>query len=84
MFPVRRERAWGPPVSDRLLTIKRFLGNLSQGTFRLAELRNLYGTGHGKEATTKVPSPRRARLAIGSATTLGTFLYETHQETLKK
>ncbi|WP_437587907.1 abortive infection family protein [Sorangium sp. So ce1000] len=75
----------GVPDQEKAVdTIKRFLGNLSQVTFRLAELRNPYGTGHGKVATTKGLSPRHARLAIGSATTLGTFLYETHQETLKK
>jgi hypothetical protein len=65
-------------------TIKKLLGNLSQVTFRIAELRNPYGTGHGKVATTRGLSLRHARLAVGSATTLGTFLYETHLERPKK
>lgn len=73
-----------PDETKAAETIKKLLGNLSQVTFRIAELRNLYGTGHGKTAKTKGLFPRHARLAIGSATTLGTFLYETHQERPKK
>ncbi|KYF87816.1 hypothetical protein BE20_25005 [Sorangium cellulosum] len=73
-----------PDQAKAVDTIKKLLGNLSQVTFRIAELRNPYGTGHGKTAKTKGLAPRHARLAIGSATTLGTFLYETHQERPKK
>lgn len=60
-------------------TIKRLLGNLGQMSQGIAELRNLYGTGHGKDGQFKGLSPRHARLAVGAATTLATFLLETHE-----
>lgn len=60
--------------------IRRLLGNLGNIAQRLGELRNLYGTGHGKRGKAKDLSARHARLAIGSAATLATFLFETHKE----
>jgi hypothetical protein len=61
-------------------TIKRLLSNLATITQGVAELRNHYGTGHGKHAATKGLQPRHARLAVGAASTLAAFLAETHQE----
>lgn len=58
--------------------IRRVLSNLGQVTQGLAELRNLYGTGHGRSARAKGVQPRHAKLAIGSAATLAVFLLETH------
>ncbi|MET9660345.1 abortive infection family protein [Streptomyces sp. NPDC006510] len=61
-------------------TIKRMLMNLATLVQGSAELRNAYGTGHGKskmQAQQRL-TPRHARLAVGSAATLGVFLYETH------
>lgn len=52
------------------------LGQISQG---MAELRNLYGTGHGKDGRSKGLSPRHARLAVSCATALATFLFEAHE-----
>ncbi len=60
-------------------TIKRTLSNLSSVTQGLAELRNLYGTGHGKHAKSKGIQPRHARLAAGAAISLATFLFETNK-----
>jgi len=60
--------------------IKRLLSNLASVTQGLAELRNKYGTGHGRSASSKGLSPRHAKLAAGAATTLAIFLFETHQE----
>ena len=68
------ERAKGSNV------IRRVLSNLGQVTQGLAELRNLYGTGHGRSARARGVQPRHAKLAIGSAATLATFLLETHLE----
>jgi len=62
--------------------IKRLLQNLSTIGNSLAELRNLYGSGHGGPADSKGLTARHARLAVGSVSTLVTFLYETHKETL--
>jgi hypothetical protein len=60
-------------------TIKRLLSNLATVTQGLAELRNSYGTGHGKSAKAKGLSSRHAKLAAGVATTLAIFLFETHK-----
>jgi hypothetical protein len=64
--------------------IKRLLSNLGQVSQGIAELRNLYGTGHGKDGTFRGLSPRHARLAVGAATTLATFLFETHESRKEK
>ncbi len=61
--------------------IKRLLQNLSGIGNGLAELRNLYGTGHGKHGHTKGLSPRHAKLAVGTASTFATFLFDTNKET---
>jgi hypothetical protein len=60
-------------------TIKRMLSSLGQISQGIAELRNLYGTGHGKDGQFKGLGPRHARLVVGCATTLATFLFETHE-----
>lgn len=57
------------------------LGNTATG---LNRLRNLYGTGHGKNGRVSSVQPRHAKLAVGAATTLVVFFYETHIETLEK
>jgi hypothetical protein len=60
-------------------TIKRLLSNLATITQGIAELRNQYGTGHGKSSKSKGLTSRHAKLAVGSASTLAVFLSETHQ-----
>jgi hypothetical protein len=71
-----------PPNTEEAVkgadTIRRLLGNLGAVVQGLAELRNLYGTGHGKHGRAKGVLPRHARLAVGAAATLATFLLETH------
>jgi hypothetical protein len=61
-------------------TIKRLLNNLATITQGIAELRNQYGTGHGKVAGSKGLGSRHAKLAVGAASTLAVFLAETHNE----
>lgn len=61
--------------------IKRLLSNLGTIGNGLAELRGLYGTGHGKHGHTPGLSPRHAKLAVGAASALTVFLFETHLET---
>lgn len=61
-------------------TIKRLLSNLATITQGVAELRNHYGTGHGKTANAKGLQSRHAKLAVGAASTLAVFLAETHNE----
>ena len=60
--------------------IRRMLSNLNQVSQGIAELRNLYGSGHGRDGRFKGIQPRHAKLAVGAAATLGTFLMETHLE----
>ena len=64
--------------ADLVKTILRSLGTIGND---LAQLRGLYGTGHGKAAKTRGLQPRHAKLAVGTAGTLATFLLETHRET---
>lgn len=60
-------------------TIKRLLSNLATITQGIAELRNQYGTGHGKQASARGLGSRHAKLAVGAASTLAVFLVETHR-----
>ena len=64
--------------------IKRLLSNLATVGNGLAELRGLYGTGHGPEAGASGLQPRHARLAVGASAALATFLFETHEEKRQK
>jgi len=72
-----------PQKAKAAETIKRLLSNLATITQGVAELRNHYGTGHGKAAGTKGLQPRHAKLAAGAASTLAVFLAETHNERSK-
>lgn len=61
--------------------LKRLLSNLGTIGNGLAELRGLYGTGHGKDGSAVGLKPRHARLAVGAAAALAVFLFETHEDT---
>ena len=61
--------------------VKRLLSNLSTIAHNLAELRSLYGTGHGQHGSTSGLTTRHAKLAVGAASTLAVFLFETHEQT---
>jgi len=58
--------------------IKRTLSNLRQIVMGLNELRNIYGTGHGKVRQSGI-TPRHARLVVGTGATLAIFLMETYE-----
>ncbi len=60
--------------------IKRVLGSLGAIAHGINELRGLYGTGHGPDGRARGLHGRHARLAVGMASTLATFLLETHRE----
>lgn len=60
-------------------TIRKVLGNMKSIAIGLAELRNPYGSGHGKPATYKGLEERHAKLAIGSAMTLVNFLWDSYE-----
>lgn len=63
--------------ADAIKQTLRSLGHLVQG---VAELRGLYGTGHGKHGNQSSLQARHAKLAVGAAATLTTFLLETHHQ----
>jgi hypothetical protein len=69
-----------PNASKGADTIKRLLSNLATVAQGLAELRTLYGTGHGREGRTRGLKPRHARLAVYAASALSVFLFETHKD----
>ena len=59
--------------------VRRILSSLAQVASGIAELRNLYGTGHGRDARSRGLEARHARLAASCATALATFLFETYE-----
>jgi hypothetical protein len=69
-----------PEVAKGAETIRRLLSNLSTVVQGLAEIRSLYGTGHGKDGRARGVSPRHARLCVGAASALVTFAFQTHLE----
>jgi len=60
--------------------IKLILRNLTSLTHNLAELRGLYGTGHGRDGKHRGLQPRHARLAVGAAVAFIDFISETYRE----
>jgi Abortive infection C-terminus len=58
--------------------VKHILRNLSAITHNLAELRGLYGSGHGRDGQHRGLEPRHARLAVASAVAFIDFVTETH------
>jgi len=61
-------------------TIRLILRNLSSLTHYLAELRGLYGTGHGRDGKHRGLEPRHARLAVGTAVAFIDFVTDTHRK----
>lgn len=58
--------------------VRRVLSNLGQVVTGIYELRNIYGTGHGKIRHSGI-SPRHARLVVGVGAALASFLIETSE-----
>ncbi len=65
-------------------SIKQVLGSLKAVVQGVTELRNLYGTGHGKSHTFVGLEPRHAYLAVGASTTLAKFMWDSYERNLKK
>jgi hypothetical protein len=63
--------------------IEKTLCTLSTTTHGLAEIRNLYGTGHGKNSRHRGLQPRHARLAVATAAAFAEFIVETYKERLR-
>lgn len=60
-------------------SIRQILGSLSAIVQGIAEVRNDYGSGHGKDSNFKGLQPRHAKLAVGAASTLAQYLLKIHE-----
>jgi len=60
-------------------SIRLILQNLTQLANNLAQLRGLYGSGHGRDGQHRGLQPRHARLAVASAVAFIDFIAETHR-----
>lgn len=58
--------------------IRLILRNLTQLTNNLAQLRGLYGSGHGRDGQHRGLQPRHARLAVASAVAFIEFVADTY------
>ncbi len=70
-------------ISDQVKgaeNIRLILRNLTQLTNNLAQLRGMYGTGHGKDGQHRGLQPRHARLAVASAVAFIDFVANTYRE----
>jgi hypothetical protein len=61
-------------------TIRLLLRNSAAQVKYLAELRSLYGSGHGRDGKHRGLEPRHARLAVGAAVTFIDFITETYRQ----
>ncbi len=68
-----------PDSINAAKSIKSILGSLTTVVQGLSELRNQYGSGHGKKASFKGLTARHAKLSVGAASTLAIFILETHK-----
>lgn len=60
--------------------IKAVLGNLRAIPTKLAEIRNPFGSGHGKSASFQGLEERHAKLAAGSSITFVDFIWSTYEK----
>lgn len=62
---------------------KQILGNLKQIPYKLAEIRNKYGSGHGKTGTFIELDEACAKLAVGCAFLYVEYVWTRYKETIK-
>jgi hypothetical protein len=62
-------------------SMRKVLGGIGSILSGIVELRNLYGTGHGKDSQAVGVTATHAHLVVGMAASLGKFLFEVHIET---
>lgn len=64
------------PIANQL---KQIFGSLKGVIAPIAEIRNAYGTGHGREASFEGLEPRHACLLVGASITVAQFLWMSHE-----
>lgn len=69
------------PTDQGADSIKAVLGSLRAIPSKLAELRNQYGSGHGKSASYVGLEERHAKLAVGCSITFVDFVWSTYEST---
>ena len=67
------------PSSPAADSLKRIYGNLKGMISPLAEIRNAFGTGHGRTVDFQGLDSRHAKLLVGMSATLVEFLWDTYQ-----
>ncbi len=68
-----------PSHAKKSNSIKGIITGLTKSVQHLAELRNDYGSGHGKDASYKGLSERHAKLAVGCSSTIVNFLWDSYK-----
>ncbi|MEY8736665.1 abortive infection family protein [Lactobacillus sp. AN1001] len=63
--------------------VRAVLGNLRAIPSKLAEIRNPFGSGHGKSASFQGLEERHAKLAVGSSITFVDFIWSTYESQKK-
>ena len=66
-------------IDQGAAAIKAVLGNLRAIPTKLAEIRNPFGSGHGKSADFQGLEERHAKLAVGSSITFVDFIWSTYE-----
>lgn len=62
--------------------LKQLYGNLRASVKHIAEIRNHYGTGHGRDVSFQGLETRHAHLIVGMSVTLVNFLWESHERSM--
>ena len=68
-----------PDTVPQAQSIKAILGNMAGIAHHMAELRNAYGSGHGKSDSYRGLQERHAKLAVGASSTLVHFLWDSYE-----
>jgi hypothetical protein len=80
LHPAALPQSSAGTAPDNADSIKRILGALASAAVGVAELRNRYGTGHGRLNAPTGLGPRHARFAVGTACTWCELLLDTLQD----
>lgn len=71
------------PTTPGAKSIRRLLGSLAQIVVSVTELRNLYGTGHGKSMAPGL-DPAATRLVVSAGTAMAAYLMQRYLELRKR
>lgn len=63
---------------------KEGIRNLKTMLQNLAELRNNYGTGHGKDSRYVGLQERHAQLAVGTSMTIIRFIWDSYEDRINR